>query len=144
MTNQVVKFVPLILYKMDNLKSEFADTNLDYRLRVIVYALAGFVYHNFGKNITITEILRTQEMQDLYYKDDPIYKQSKWLSTHQYWRAIDLSLKYFTDSEIEEIAKFLSHFQYGSIGKSTAIIHDIGLGKHLHIQVSSNAYTNII
>lgn len=143
MTDTLTKLIPLIIYKHDNLKAEFADPRLDTRLRVIIYALAGFVYFNFGKNLTLTEIFRTQEMQDLYYKDDPLYKQKPFLSVHQIWRAADISIIYFTEPEIADMAKFLAHFEYGKIDYNTAKFHDIGLGKHLHIQVNNLGKTVI-
>lgn len=144
MPETLTKMMPLFLFKTDDLKNQFSDEKLDMRLRVILYALAGFVYHNFGKNITITEVFRTQEMQNEYYKNDPVYQQKPFFSTHQYWRAVDVSIIYFTDSEISQMANFLNHFEYGKPEIQTAKFHDIGLGRHLHLQVSANSFTNII
>lgn len=143
MVDSLIKYMPIINYKHDNIKHEFEDDNLDFRVKIIVYALAGFAYYNFGKSLTITEIFRTQEMQDAYYKDDPIYNQKPFFSVHQLWRAVDVSVKYFTDSELEAIKGFLEHIEYGKIGLKTGLIHNIGMGEHIHIQVSSNNYTSI-
>ena len=136
-TNLEIKLLKLFMFKSDTVKDEFASDKLDYRLKVILYALAGFIYWHYGKSLTITELYRTQEMQDEYYKDDPIYQQKKWLSTHQMWRAADLSTYYFTEFEITGIKDFLDHFEYGDGAHNTYLIHNIGLGSHLHLQISS-------
>ena len=138
-----IKLQKLFEFKTSESKIDFDDTRLDYRLKIILYALAGFVYWTYGKQITITEIFRTQEMQDNYYKDDPLYQQKKWLSTHQMWRAADISVYYFTEYEIKRMTEFLCHFDYATVGKSTFLIHDVGQGKHLHLQTDNENYTKI-
>ena len=131
-----------IEFKTHNLELEFL--NIDSRLQVIIYALSGFVSFNFGKNITLTELMRTQEMQDSYYSSNPKYKIKPFKSVHQFGRGADISVKYFTDEELKDIYLFLNKsFAYSNAFK-TAVIHDVGLGKHLHIQVDSDGATEIL
>jgi hypothetical protein len=101
------------------------------------------MYHSFGKSIMVTELYRTQEMQDSYYKDNELYKLNKWQSVHQHWRGVDLSINDYTQNEIDAAVKYLAHFAYATFGKETALFHDIGLGKHLHIQVDNEEFTKI-
>lgn len=130
----------ILEFKSDNLKSELEI--IDSRLRCIIYALAGFMYYKFGKSLMITELLRTQEMQDEYYKDDPVYQAKKFVSVHQVGRGADLSLKYYTQPEINSVSEFLKQFIY--VGKvNTFLIHDMGFGQHLHIQTDNYDFTRI-
>ena len=138
-----IKLLKIFEFKTDKIKQEFLSGELDYRLQIIIYALAGFVYHRYGKGLLFTEIFRTKETQDKYYADDPIYKQKKWLSTHQYWRAADISIRYFTPQEIREIVIFLKHFSYDVPSKSVVLVHDIGLGAHIHLQVDNTDKTQV-
>jgi len=136
---------PIIEFKEHHLQLEFLSLDLDSRLQVVLYALAGFVWFNFGKSITITEILRTQAMQDEYYKDNESYKEKPWLSVHQFGRGADVSIKWFTVQEVKDIEKFLkTNFVYSTAFKSICIVHDIGRGNHIHIQVDPDNIIEII
>jgi hypothetical protein len=134
------KMQEIIEYKHDNLKQEFASKSLSKRLLIIVYALAGYVYCTFGKSITLTDIFRTQEVQDEYRK---LHPEEPEFSPHTYWRAVDISIKYFTHLEIGNILLFLEQFQYGDDIHETAILHDV-IGSHIHIQVSRNNFTKVV
>jgi len=131
----------IIEFKTHNLKLEFL--NIDNRLQAVLYALAGFVNFSYGKPIIITELMRTQEQQDMYYKENPAYKENPWQSVHQYGRGADISLKYLLPDEIKGIMDFLNHFVY-SAEKFTGLIHDIGLGNHLHVQVNYSETTILV
>lgn len=136
--------MPIIEFKYHNLQTEFLSPLLDSRLQTIVYALAGFVYFNFGKSLELTEIFRTPEMQDNYYKDNPKYQADPWQSVHEFWRGVDISLRYFTSDEIWAIAEFLKGFIYSSgTDFATGLMHQISeeLGFHLHLQVNSGNET---
>ena len=142
------KLPELIEFKHPHLKDELYSEKLDNRLLVILYALSTFVYFNFKKILIITEIFRTQELQDLYYRDNLEYKIKKWHSVHQYWRGIDCSVYYFTDKEQEKIIEFLnSRFQYSEFNDyKVGLIHSVSdFGKHLHLQVDGlHLYTKIL
>ena len=131
-----------ILFKSHNLQLEFM--NIDGRLQTIIYALAGFTVFKFGKAITLTELLRSQEMQDRYYSDSQQYLANPWKSVHQYGRGADVSLSFYTDEEVKEIEQFLNNtFKYVGTVK-TALIHNVGFGNHLHIQVDNEDITKIV
>ena len=139
------RLTPIIEYKHPESENEF-EASIDSRLRIILFTLAGFVYHNFGKTITITELMRTQEQQDEYYANNPDYKKEKWSSPHQFGRGADLRITYYTDEEIQMIELFLNlNFKYNDYsGFETALVHNTGMGRHLHIQVNTGRTTDIV
>jgi hypothetical protein len=122
----------MILFKSDTEKAQFSDNRLDNRLRIILFALSGYVRFNFGKDIVITSIYREGDT-----------------GVHGYWRGIDIrtrhaGIDYFTDEEISKITDYLKNFEYGDNIHNTSLYHDVGQGIHFHIQVSNNNYTKII
>lgn len=135
----------MILFKEDNgekLEQEWHWPSLDARLRFIVYAISAYMWEHFGLNLLITEIYRTSEMQDSYYKDNPDYQIKKWNSVHQYWRGIDFRTSDMTSSQMQELKTYVNSLvAYGKEGISTLIIHDIGLGSHGHLQCNSGNET---
>lgn len=134
------KITPIIEFKHPQLEEQFPY--LDKRLQVIIYTMAGFSWTQFGKSVTMTELFRTQTMQDEYYKSNVSYQIKPWKSVHQFNRGADCSVLFYTDNEIETVVEFLNHrFIYGSDDHKTAVYHDIGLGKHIHLQVSVNDVT---
>lgn len=113
----------------------------------MTYALAAFIYHRFRKKTQINEIWRTQQEQDSYYANNPDYNKSPWLSVHQEWRGEDIDTDSLLGTELVEIQIFLEHFRYLNPHKpqiKSYLVHDIGLGKHLHLQVDSSHYTEIL
>jgi hypothetical protein len=126
----------IIQYQTERIKTEFDF--IDNRLRIILYALSSFVYHKFGKSIILTDLLRTSLEQLAIYPDKP-----NQVSVHQEGRGADVSVKWFTDEECSDILKFLNTaFEYNNLYK-TALIHDVGQGNHLHIQVNYGNFTYI-
>lgn len=84
----------------------------------------------FRKTIVITEVYRTQKEQDRYYRN-----KKKFISPHQRWLAVDLRTR---NLESEQITSLVNHINknvnYKNTYIPTAFYHDIGLGKHIHIQ----------
>jgi hypothetical protein len=123
----------MIEFKTPQEKEDFNNPRLDNRLKFIVYALDGFVQHNFLKDITITSIWRPKTTDS---------------GVHEANRGVDIRTMYFTESEIAQILEFLSQVEYGlsSSGQplKTAIYHDVGQGKHLHLQCSNSNLTPIL
>lgn len=82
--------------------------------------------------LVITEIYRTEAMQRRYYPTNPTSK-----SVHQYWRGIDISLR-GVDMAVAKIKaghfNRLYPYDVNRPSLSTFLIHDIGLGTHLHVQ----------
>jgi hypothetical protein len=94
---------------------------------------------------------RTQSEQDYIYTvlvDDSTkaqYKLKPWLSVHQFKRGIDFRCSDMTD----EMKDFTKHFFAQTVydgtqpGKLTCLIHDVGAGNHIHLQVNNGMATCI-
>ena len=120
------------------LEQEF-NNEIDKRLQFILYALAGRLEYRKEGTLVITHLIRTQREQDAIYtseKMDPKIREQylahPFFSVHQYGRGADIGVANIKNPE-EEV-KWLN----GRIGydKPTAILEDLGLGQHIHIQVS--------
>jgi hypothetical protein len=133
----------LINYKTVRIEQEWRSGRLDGRVVFIVYALAGYVFNEFGKLLTLTHIYRSDDEQDSFYANDSKYTASPWKSTHQYWRAVDGSINGFTPDELKKINEFLNgHLVYNKY-HPVLVMHDVGLGFHFHIQVDGDGVTEI-
>jgi len=119
------------------LKNELYQLRTKNReLLKIILDIRDFVSDNFNKNVTITMIYRTQEeQQDIY----GINTRKK--SPHQFWQAVDLRSKTFTQSEIEKIVDYLNdtydkkNYYSKFTTRSTAVCHKVpGQAYHFHIQ----------
>lgn len=130
----------LINFKEKRQADEWLDSRLDNRLRIIIYALAGFAFDRFMKNIVITDIMRTEEERHAIYKNDPVMSEK--IGVHEVWRAIDIRTVGFTPDEIGELVAFMNkNFDYtGRL--ATAISHSV-VGFHIHIQVDGDGVTEI-
>ena len=125
----------MIKFKTKRIEKEFYyNTSIKDRLKDIIYMLALYTELEFRKDITLTELHRTQEEQDSYYKDNDRYREKPWKSVHQYGRGADIRTKNFEQEEIMKMVDFLNHVHY-STKHNTALFHDIGIGEHIHIQV---------
>ena len=114
----------MIKFKRKKFRSEFED--LDVRLIHIAFALAGVVEYEFGKDLVITSVKRTDTN-----------------STHGHRRALDFRVstamgKYFTDEEVEFMKVFCSYYRYGN-SRPTLYVHEnrMGQGNHGHLQTNS-------
>lgn len=140
------------------LRNEFEK--MDPRLQVLSLSLMGFCLHHFHKDLVVTEIYRTEEQQRSYYPDRP-YRPS----VHQFGRGIDFGIrKYpadqlepypypyprdnpaFSNEELDLLTKWYEQAvsydderpEYDSL-----IHHNVGLGDHLHLQVSWRKTTRL-
>lgn len=133
---------------------------MDPRLQLIALSIAAFCDLYFRKDIVVTEIFRTKAQQLLYYPNRK-YKPS----VHQFGRGIDFGIRAygageldskkdgarlphpgFTDAEIEMLDEWYSKIvQYDDERPDfdSMVHHDVGLGDHLHIQVSWRNTTRI-
>jgi len=119
----------IIDYKYPNLEQEF-KFRIDNRLQFIIYAVAGFVWDNFGVHITLTELLRDEKTQRRLYPDREYI-----ISVHEVGRGADIRTRDFTKEEIDKIVEFVNYnVYYGKEDKEVAIYHDVK-GLHLHIQI---------
>ena len=136
---------------------------MDARLQFIAFAVMGFAWDMFGKDVVITEIFRTADQQRAYYKQPKTGPYRR--SVHEFGRGIDFGIRSyrlgelcpwpnekqtgcpaFTKEETDTIDAWFSAVvsydderpQFDSL-----IHHDIGLGDHLHLQVSWRKSTRI-
>jgi hypothetical protein len=124
----------MIKFKDSRVETEWKySSELSERVKKIAEIVAGFCQLNFGKDVVITHILRSQAEQDTFYANDAKYKEAPWKSVHQYGRGIDLRSRDFTPAEIERIVAFANMITY-SKEKNTCVYHDVGQGKHIHLQ----------
>jgi hypothetical protein len=99
----------------------------------MVYALAGFIEHHFGKDLILTSVFRDQAH-----------------SVHKYWRGVDFRIcpkggePIYTKKEIESIKAFCNHFNYGKARLKSLKVHDAGTGLHGHLQVNAFGVTEIL
>jgi len=137
-------------FKNDKLEKQFYSTQLDNRIRVVIYFLLGFLPKYI--HLLITDVIRTQEEQDEIYKDNEQYQEKKWQSPHQYGIAIDICLMLDIARHIhckpyiyEQIVNIINAtFKHSNKERyHTALFHDIGHGWHIHIQVSALNQTRI-
>jgi len=110
-----------------NFKKNEEDVNpddffrLSPRLRIILCDLALYCWKNFRKKIVITSMFRDSGI-------------------HSTGRAADIRSRIFKNSQCRKITNYLNKkYKYGLgyDGKEhdTCIWHDVGKGKHFHIQV---------
>jgi len=132
----------------------------DLRLKLLALAVMGFVDRHFRKDVVVTEIYRTEAQQRSYYPGQP-YKPS----VHQFGRGIDFGIREYQASELDpwphqtlqgvpalkpgEIA-YLDAFFSAVISYDderpeydSMVHHNVGLGDHLHMQVSWRATTRL-
>jgi hypothetical protein len=133
---------------------------MDARLQFIALSVMGFTDHVFGKDIVITEIYRTRQQQESYYPNQP-YRPS----VHQFGRGIDFGIRpYRPDdldpwpydaptgcpaleaSEVQTIDDWFSavvSYDDERPDMDSLIHHNVGLGDHLHLQVSWRKSTRL-
>ena len=126
----------LISFKYPELEAEFG--RLDYRLQIQAYALAGFMFHKFGKGLVIVSIYRDGEITSVHY----------WLCGLDFRITPDKGKPIYTDEEIKAMRDFTKHFVYDPSRprKKALFIHPnrSGEGKHGHLQVFPNVDTTRI
>lgn len=97
--------------------------------------LNSYTQRQFKKGLVITMIFRTQEEQDYLYKNSAKYQKRKFKSPHQFWHAVDVRSRTFTQPEIKKMVDYLNKkHNGGNYYKWTAKCHTIGHGMHFHIQ----------
>lgn len=123
-------YKPILLNEM----AQLPDKNKE--LYGVVKELADWVEWEFGKDVVITQIWRSQSQQDILYKDNAKYKKKKFRSFHQIWAAIDLRSSLYTKKEIKLIIEYLEEvYQDAQVYK--VLYHKVGKngGYHFHIEL---------
>jgi hypothetical protein len=99
-----------------------------------VHSLDYFCEAEFGKNIVLTSVFRTQAEHDALYAQTPPAQRPA-TSPHCRWEAVDIRSHAFTSAEIARMVSFLNQFVSGFPGKPTALYHAIpGGAPHFHAQ----------
>lgn len=101
----------------------------------IVQELNEYANEMYDKNLLVTMIYRKQSEQDYLYRNSSRYKQRKFKSPHQFWHAIDLRSRTFTDIEIADMVGYVnSKYDDKNHYRFTADFHQVGNnGFHFHI-----------
>jgi len=121
-------------FKKENLKEEY--DKISQSLKILLGDLDMYLHTRFGYEMTITELLRTQEMQDEYYKNDPKYKIKKWRSVHQDGRGADIRTSDMSEQIKIAIEQWFATRPYDPKRPELKSFkfHDVGKGDHLHCQ----------
>ena len=133
----------MIVYTGNSRLEQEFNNEIDKRLQFILYALAGRLEYRKKGTLVITHLIRTQREQDAIYtseKMDPKIREQYLahpvFSVHQYGRGADIGVANIKNPE-EEVKWLNGRIGYkGDLDKPTAILEDLGLGQHIHIQVS--------
>ena len=78
----------------------------------------------------VTCIYRSQEETKRIYGR---YKPS----VHEFWRGVDIRSWIYTDEQLEQLVNFIKdNYEYDPKrpNKNIVIVHNVGKGKHVHIQ----------
>lgn len=121
-----------VKFKTQRIEAEWA--NAYQPLKDFVTMLALFLFLKYKKDLTISELNRTDSEQDEYYKADPNYRIRPWRSVHQDGRGCDIRTRDMSPEIARELYELACKIPYRD-GKKSAVLHDIGLGMHLHVQV---------
>lgn len=118
------------------LKDELVELySKNVELHKLIIDLYKWISKTYGKDTIITMIYRTQEEQEQIYG-----KGTKKKSPHQFWQAIDIRSRTFTEEEIKGIEDYLNNkYNESNYYKWTAKNHKVGEGAyHFHIQYYKN------
>jgi hypothetical protein len=133
-------------YKSDRQRLEFESGKLSTKLtQMIKMAMEhlSIEYPEKDIELVITEIYRTFEEQQKIYLNSTDkalaekFKKNPWHSVHEEWRGIDIRTFNLPAGVAEKLRDFFNSFVYDKKRptKKTAIIHDLGTGSHIHVQV---------
>jgi len=136
---------------------------MDDRLQFIAYSIMGFTSQVFGKDLVITEIMRTAEQQRAYYNQPKTGPYRR--SVHEFGRGIDLGIRPYRADDLdswpydcptgcpaidEHEAKTIDAWFSAIISYDderpeydSVVHHDVGTGYHIHLQVSWRKTTRI-
>lgn len=129
----------MLLAKNDSprIKRELGDLRTKNKpLLKLILDLYHYVEDNFGKDVVITMIYRTDEEQDYLYRHSERYAKRPFKSPHQFYHAIDIRSWLYTKEEIKQMVDYLnSKYNQDNYYKWTTKVHEVGdNGMHFHIQ----------
>ena len=117
-------------FKTPEIKAQFDNPKLDFRVKFIIYAIDSYMLNNFYYDITITEIWRE------HLHDGDI---------HSEFRAIDLRISDMSRFNLDNLLWFIDHLIYTG-EKNTRMVHNVDVSlppDHIHIQVDGDGLTSI-
>jgi hypothetical protein len=127
-----------VRFKNDSTRLQKEYTQLKSKnkdLLDLIEDLNKFSQKEFKKVLTITMIYRTQEEQDYLYRNSEKYKKRKFKSPHQFFHAVDVRSKTFTNDQIKQMVDYINKkYDSKNYYKWTAKCHSVGHGMHFHIQ----------
>lgn len=96
------------------------DVEIDRDLRIIILDILWYSRYHFGKGIIITSLVRTDNR----------------MSVHYWGRGADLRSRCYTSEQLKDIKQYINNnYEYRTPGKQILMIHDVGQGIHIHVQV---------
>jgi len=147
--NKILQIGETLRFKNKRIQNEWESGKLDKRLMIIVSYLDWFCKEYVTRvdgtkqDIQITCLFRTQSEQDAVYKNNVKYQKKKWMSVHQIKRGADIGVNAFSTEMKKALQAMLNKRFYGG-SHSTCVWHNMGLGDHFHVQVSSDTFTKIL
>lgn len=99
-----------------SVKALWSFGNMDSRLMDIL-EYADKLYHEHHRHVTVTSAWRKETD-----------------TVHHYWRAVDIRCRTLPPGVAEDITARINN-QFPRLTKSTAILHNVGQGIHIHLQV---------
>lgn len=110
-----------MLFKEARFKDEFWQVNP--MVRLILCDVDVYSQQHFNKEIVVTDMMRTLDPSNP--KPQP----------HAYGNAADLRSFIYTESELVEMKFYINQkYPYQTAGKDTFLVHDVGKGRHIHLQ----------
>ena len=123
-------------FKRKRIEQEWNSDQLHFRVRILALVLDWYCkkYVNV-RGINLTHIFRSNEEQRDIYKNNTKFKLAPWHSTHEYWRAVDVGVNAFTETQRQEMCNFVNkRFNYSG-SHNCCVYHNVGRGWHFHLQV---------
>lgn len=134
----------MLKFKISSLQSEFCQLKVkNAPLAAIIEDLADFVAQDLQKDVVITHIFRKKETQKEIYG-----AQTKKVSPHEVWQAVDIRDWIYTPGEKAAIIKVLKEYDRSNwmrhiiaANSKTVWLHQVqrdgkDFGMHFHIQYS--------
>ncbi len=105
------------------------------RIQALALYLDDYAKRNFGKDLMLTDVERTQEEYDSIYHVISYSGPRPHIGPQS--RAVDfMTVGELTDAQVKQTVDHVNGFWIRRDGKLTAMHHDVGDGIHLHIQVT--------
>ena len=123
-------------FKTQRIANEYESNSLSDKLVRLIKVADSYMLAKYNYEITVTDLIRTQDEQDEIYKDNEKYKSNPWKSVHQYGRGADLRTRDMSQDMIDDLEQVLNRIPYDTNrpDKKTCLVHNVGKGMHFHIQ----------